>query len=284
MKERDKSATIDGETRISVIAAGFLAGAYALVEQAVMEPNPLGRHESVGSISSSIGEMRESLKLVGPLYHAKELRAWSRRFRMLGLDLRPVRESDRIIEGLRANRAAAGPGGQRAVAFLAGHYMVLSDLQAAYAANRLERFDVIGKERSFAKFASAPKGGTAGKVRLRAFAAVILNERMDVLESWIEAASAADARDVWASLQTAVCRSLVALDLSAGCYDARSLDVARRALRAIGEAVARVGAADAVLDVVSDPDMGARAAVAGVLPEDLADLKVVLESARSVAV
>jgi hypothetical protein len=278
------TTTIDGDARMAVVAAGFLGGAYGDLERAVSVPDPLGRHESVQVLLSAVGGMRESLKLVGPLYGAADRKVWARRLRTLGLDLKPLRESDRIIGGLRTIVAAVGDGGQRAVAFLTGHYMVVSDLQAAYAASRLERFDVMGKERAFAKFASVPKGGAVGKVRLRAFAAVTLTERMDVLESWIEAATVVDDRAAWRALQTACRKVLVALDLCAGGYEPKALDAARSPLSAIGDAVAAINDLDELLDVVGDPEMAARARVGGVTAKDLAELARALRGLRRRAV
>jgi hypothetical protein len=274
------ASKVEGDARMSVVAAGFLGGAYGDLERAVSVPDPLGSHDTVRTLLSAVEGMRESLKLVGPLYGTTDRKAWARRFRTLGLDLRPLRDSDRVIEGLRATAATVGDGGQRAVAFLIGHYMVVSDLQAAYAASRLERFDVIGKERAFAKFASAPKGGADGKARLRAFAAVTLTERMDALESWIEAAATVDDRDAWRAVQLACRKVLIAIEVCAGCYELKTLEAARSQLNAVGDAAAAIRNVDAVLDVVADPEMTTRTRVGGVSAKDLAELAKALRSLR----
>lgn len=89
--------------------------------------------------------LRESMRLLAPVYGDRRLRRWRGHVRDLTGAFGPVRDADVFIEALAEVRPALGKGGQRAAAFLAGYALGQRSRDLAQLLARLPEIGLSGE-------------------------------------------------------------------------------------------------------------------------------------------
>jgi len=97
--------------------------------------------------------LRETMRLLAPLYPEREFRAWYRRVRSITRALGPVRDSDVFIDDFSRLSKNLGEGGKRTVAFMVGYRMGQRLQELAQLNLQLGKLDLAESRRSLGKLA-----------------------------------------------------------------------------------------------------------------------------------
>ena len=106
--------------------------------------------------------LRESMRLLAPLYPQSAFTSWYKRVRNVTRALGPVRDSDVFIEAFARLNRSLDADGRHAVAFFIGYRMGQRVRELELLQRALGNLDLAESRRSFAKLARAPKRGTEG--------------------------------------------------------------------------------------------------------------------------
>ena len=132
--------------------------------------------------------LRETMRLLQPLYPTREFVEWYRRVRRVTRALGPVRDSDVFIDDFSRFAKDLGVGGQRAVAFLIGRRMGVRVRELAVLDRQLARLDLARSERSLRKVARAAGTSPQLKRPLADFAHAAVAERASIVFGALPAA------------------------------------------------------------------------------------------------
>ena len=106
--------------------------------------------------------LRESMRLLAPLYPQSAFKSWYKRVRNVTRALGPVRDSDVFIDAFaRLNRSLEADG-RHAVAFFIGYRMGQRVRELELLQRALGNLDLAESRRSFAKLVRAPEAGRRG--------------------------------------------------------------------------------------------------------------------------
>jgi CHAD domain-containing protein len=125
--------------------------------------------------------LRETMRLLAPIYSSRDFRTWYRRVRRITRALGPVRDADVFIDDFSRMSPDLAEGGKRAIAFMVG-YRTGHREHELQALNRvLGRLDLEGNRKSFRTMAHALDGGTDADRSLADFAYAAIAQRAAVV-------------------------------------------------------------------------------------------------------
>ena len=220
--------------------------------------------------------LRESMRLLAPLYPPAAFSAWYKRVRRVTRALGPVRDSDVFIDAFSRLNRSLDAGGQRAVAFLVGFRMGQRVRELELLQRALTGLDLAESRRSFAKLVRAPKGGADTHRPLSAFAHAAVAERIAAVYALMP--SALDEANIESqhALRITFKRLRYAVEVFAPCYG-DDFDSLHDTLTAFQDELGDMHDLHVFLDMVREPDRRAAAQAAGVSVEDLDAVEALLE-------
>ena len=220
--------------------------------------------------------LRESMRLLAPLYPPKAFSAWYKRVRRVTRALGPVRDSDVFIDAFARLNRSLEPEGRHAVAFLIGFRMGQRVRELELLQRALGGLDLAESRRSFAKLVRAPQGGAGSHQPLSAFAHAAVAERISAVYALMP--SALDEANIEAqhALRITFKRLRYAVEVFAPCYG-DDFDALHETLTAFQDELGDLHDLHIFLDMVREPERRAAALAAGVSVEDLGAVEALLE-------
>ena len=220
--------------------------------------------------------LRESMRLLAPLYPPAAFSAWYKRVRRVTRALGPVRDSDVFIDAFSRLNRSLDAGGQRAVAFLVGFRMGQRVRELELLQSALTGLDLAESRRSFAKLVRAPKGGADTHRPLSAFAHAAVAERIAAVYALMPSALVEANMESQHELRITFKRLRYAVEVFAPCYG-DDFDSLHDTLTAFQDELGDMHDLHVFLDMVREPDRRAAAQAAGVSVEDLDAVEALLE-------
>jgi len=220
--------------------------------------------------------LRESMRLLAPLYPPAAFAQWYKRVRGVTRALGPVRDSDVFIDAFSKLNRSLDAGGRHAVAFLVGYRMGQRERQLELLQRALGSLDLVQSRRSFARLVRAPKRGPESQRPLSAFAHAAVAERISAVYGLMPAAL--DEADIEAqhALRITFKRLRYAVEVFAPCYG-DDFDALHEMLTAFQDELGDLHDLHVFLDMVREPERRAAALAAGVSAEDLVAVEALLE-------
>jgi len=220
--------------------------------------------------------LRETMRLLAPLYPPREFDAWYRRVRGVTRALGPVRDSDVFIDDFARMSKSLGNGGRRAVAFLAGYRLSQRERELAVLNRQLKRLDLAQSERSFRKMSRAVLGTAEAKHSLTEFAHAAVAQRSSVVFGALPAALDEANVSEQHALRIDFKRLRYAVEVFATCYG-DEFDALHATLTAFQDTLGDMHDVHVFLDMVREPERAADAKRGGVSGSDLGELTDLLE-------
>jgi CHAD domain-containing protein len=220
--------------------------------------------------------LRESMRLLGPLYPPAAFSAWYKRVRRVTRALGPVRDSDVFIDAFSRLNRSLDAGGQRAVAFLVGFRMGQRVRELELLQSALTGLDLAESRRSFAKLVRAPKGGADTHRPLSAFAHAAVAERIAAVYALMPSALVEANMESQHALRITFKRLRYAVEVFAPCYG-DEFDSLHDTLTTFQDELGDIHDLHVFLDMVREPDRREAATAAGVSVEDLDAVEALLE-------
>lgn len=220
--------------------------------------------------------LRESMRLLAPLYTHADFSAWRKRVRRVTRALGPVRDSDVFVAGFSRLNRSLDTGGRKAVAFLVGYRIGQRECQLEALQHSLEGIDLKGGRRSFARLVKEPRKGEESKRPLSAFAHAGIAERFSVVRVLLPPALEEADIEAQHALRIGFKRLRYAVEVFAPCYE-DGFDALHETLTGFQDALGELHDLHVFLDVVRDPQRRAEAKLAGVGTQDLGEVETLLE-------
>jgi CHAD domain-containing protein len=220
--------------------------------------------------------LRESMRLLAPLYPPTAFKAWYKRVRRVTQALGPVRDSDVFIDAFSRLNRSLDSGGRHAVAFLVGYRMGQRVRELELLQRALGGLDLAESRRSFARLVRAPERGEGSRRPLSAFAHAAIAERISAVYALMPAAL--DEADIESqhALRISFKRLRYAVEVFAPCYG-DDFDTLHGTLTSFQEELGDLHDLHIFLDMVREPARRAAAEAAGVSAEDLGAVAELLE-------
>ncbi len=220
--------------------------------------------------------LRESMRLLAPLYPPAAFQHWYKRVRGVTRALGPVRDSDVFIEAFSRLNKTLEPGGQHAVAFLIGYRMGQRVRELELLQTALGKLDLAESRRSFARLARSPEKGEGSRRTLSAFAHAAVAERVAAVYALMP--SALDEANIEAqhALRITFKHLRYAVEVFAPCYG-DDFDPLHDTLTCFQEELGDLHDLHVFLDMVREPDRRAAALAAGVSVENLEAVEKLLD-------
>jgi CHAD domain-containing protein len=219
--------------------------------------------------------LRESMRLLAPLYPPEAFSKWYKRVRRVTRALGPVRDSDVFIEAFSRLNRSLEPEGRHAVAFLIGFRMGQRVRELELLQRALGGLDLAESRRSFAKLVRAPQRG-AGSQPLSAFAHAAVAERIAAVYALMPSALDEANTDAQHALRITFKRLRYAVEVFAPCYG-DDFDALHETLTAFQDELGDLHDLHIFLDMVREPERQAAALAAGVTEQDLGAVEALLE-------
>jgi len=219
--------------------------------------------------------LREAMRLLAPLYPARDFSRWYRRIRKVTRALGPVRDSDVFIEEFSRLVPEFGEGGRRALAFLVGHRAGRREHELEVLNGQLAALDLEQNRASLVRLAHAVVGTPDAARPFADFAHAAIAERGATV---LGAQTAAlDERNMAQqhALRIDYKRLRYALEAFAPCYE-EDFNELHETLVAFQDALGEMHDLHVFLDLVRDPGRAVTAARAGVSADDFAEVEQVL--------
>jgi len=220
--------------------------------------------------------LRESMRLLSPLYPPAAFSAWYKRVRRVTRALGPVRDSDVFIDAFSRLNRSLDAGGQHAVAFLVGFRMGQRERQLELLQRALGSLDLAESRRSFARLVRAPKSGAESQRALSTFAHAAVAERISAVYGLMPAAIDEANVEAQHALRITFKRLRYAVEVFAPCY-CDDFDALHDTLTAFQDELGDLHDLHVFLDMVCEPERRAAAEAAGVSAEGLAAVEAQLE-------
>jgi CHAD domain-containing protein len=220
--------------------------------------------------------LRESMRLLAPLYPPEAFSKWYKRVRGVTRALGPVRDSDVFIEAFSRLNRSLEPEGRHAVAFLIGYRLGQRVRELELLQRALSGLDLAESRRSFAKMVRAPQRGVGSQQPLSAFAHAAVAERTAAVYALMPSALDETNTDAQHALRITFKRLRYAVEVFAPCYR-DDFDALHETLTAFQDELGDLHDLHIFLDMVREPERQAAALAAGVSVEDLGAVEALLE-------
>jgi CHAD domain-containing protein len=220
--------------------------------------------------------LRETMRVLAPLYPPKEFDRWYRRVRGVTRALGPVRDSDVFVDDFSRMAKGLGNGGKRAVAFFVGYRLAQRDREVAVLNRRLGQLDLAESQRSFRKMSADVSNTSEAKRPLTEFAYAAVAQRSGVVFGALPVAL--DEANVLEQhvLRIDFKRLRYAVEVFATCYGTE-FDALHAALTAFQNTLGDLHDIHVFLDMVREPQRAVAARRGGVSESDLLDVTERLE-------
>jgi len=221
--------------------------------------------------------LRETMRLLEPLYPQREFREWYGRVRRITRALGPVRDADVFIDEFAGFAKSLGNGGKRAVAFLIGRRMGTREQQLVALNRELSRLDLAENRRTLRKLARSIGGRSAEAKRpLSGFAHAQVAERASVVFGALPGALPEENTLQQHALRIDFKRLRYAVEVFAPVYG-DDFDAVHPVLTEFQDTLGDLHDLHLFLDQLQEPELVALAARAGVSAGDLGDVTTLLE-------
>ena len=220
--------------------------------------------------------LRETMRLLAPLYPGTEFADWYRRVRRVTGALGPVRDSDVFIDDFSKLAAKLGEGGRRTVAFLVGYRMGVREHELIVLNKKLASLDLTKSRRELRKLARSVSGSSQAKRTLADFAHAAVAERSGVVFGALPAALREENMLQQHALRIDFKRLRYAVEVFAPVYG-DDFDELHDTLTAFQDTLGDMHDLHLFLDMLREPDRIKAAARAGVSADDIAEVSALLE-------
>jgi len=221
--------------------------------------------------------LRETMRLLEPLYPGPEFRAWYRRVREITRALGPVRDADVFIDEFSKLGRSLGEGGRRATAFLIGRRMGTREVQLVALNRTLAHLDLAKSRRSLRKLARCASDTAGARRTLASFAHAAVAERASIVFGALPAALPEENVLQQHALRIDFKRLRYAVEVFAPVYG-DDFDELHDVLTAFQDTLGDLHDQHVFLEMLGDSELMGEARRAGVSASDLAELTALLEA------
>ena len=276
MDERFAIPGVDAFTPLSQAAPALLLDKseplFALEEAAASGADM----DAVHDMRVASRRLRETMRLLEPLYPQPEFRAWYRRVRAITGALGPVRDADVFIDEFSRLAKDLADGGRRAVAFLVGRRMGTREQQLVALNRALAHLDLADSRRSLRKLARSIGASPQAKRSLASFAHAAVAERASIVFGALPGALPQDNVLQQHALRIDFKRLRYAVEVFAPVYG-DDFDELHDTLTAFQDTLGDLHDQHLFLDMLREPVLGRQARRAGVSADDLGEVIALLE-------
>ena len=276
MDERFTVAGVDASTPLRDAAPALLlakAEPLFVLEAAASSGADM---DAVHDMRVASRRLRETMRLLEPLYPQSEFRAWYKRVRKITGALGPVRDADVFIDEFARLAKDLGEGGRRAVAFLVGRRMGTREQQLLALNRALAHLDLADSRRSLRKLARSTGPGSAAKRSLASFAHAAVAERASIVFGALPGALPEENVLQQHALRIDFKRLRYAVEVFAPVY-ANDFDELHDTLTAFQDTLGDLHDQHLFLDMLREPTAVREARRAGVSASDLGEVTAQLE-------
>jgi CHAD domain-containing protein len=220
--------------------------------------------------------LRETMRLLEPLYPRREFRAWYARVRRITSALGPVRDADVFIDEFGCLGKDLGDGGRRAIAFLVGQRMGTRERELVVLNRELARLDLAQNRRTLRKLARSIAVSADTKRPVAAFAHAAIAQRAGVVFGAMPAALPPDNVAEQHALRIDFKRLRYAVEVFAPVYG-EDFDELHETLTAFQDTLGDLHDLHLFLDQLRDSALLQAARRAGVSAKDIGQVTAVLE-------
>jgi CHAD domain-containing protein len=220
--------------------------------------------------------LRETMRLLAPLYPEREFAAWYRRVRSITRALGPVRDSDVFIDDFSRLGKGLGAGGKRTVAFMVGYRMGQRVQELADLNRKLGKLDLARSRKELRKLARSVKRTPEAKRTLAEFAYTQVALRAGVVLGALPEALPEENILQQHALRIDFKRLRYAVEVFATCYG-DDFDELHVTLTAFQDALGDLHDIHVFLDMLHSPERAEAAARAGVSAADIAEVVDLLD-------
>jgi len=221
--------------------------------------------------------LRETMRLLRPLYPGREYDAWYRRVSRVTRALGPVRDSDVFIDDFSRFARDLGEGGRRTVAFVVGRRMGVREGELAALDATLARLDLEKSSRSLRKIARSAARSPQGLRPLAEFAHAAIAERADVVIGALPNAMPEENVHEQHALRIDFKHLRYAVEVFAPVYG-DDFDALHETLTAFQDTLGDLHDLHLFLDMLRDPALAVSAKRVGVSASDIAEVVELLEA------
>ncbi len=220
--------------------------------------------------------LREAMRLLAPVYPARDFRRWYRRVKRITRALGPVRDADVFIDSFAALVGDLGAGGKRAVAFIIGYRMGQREQELETLDRELGRLDLTRRRASFGGLVRAVESGAAAQRSLAEFAHAEVERRAQAAFS-VQPEALDEARPLRQhALRICYKRLRYAVEVFAPCYG-EAFDELHDTLTGFQDTLGTMHDLYLFTELVRDPERREKALRAGVSADDLDEVADLLE-------
>ena len=220
--------------------------------------------------------LRETMRLLEPLYPRREFRAWYARVRRITSALGPVRDADVFIDEFGSLSKDLGDGGRRAIAFLVGQRMGTRERELVLLNRELARLDLAQNRRTLRKLARSIISTPDTKRPVAAFAHAAIAQRAGVVFGALPAALPPDNVTEQHALRIDFKRLRYAVEVFAPVYG-EDFDDLHETLTAFQDTLGDLHDLHLFLDQLRESSLLQAARRAGVSAKDVGQVTAVLE-------
>lgn len=220
--------------------------------------------------------LRESMRLLQPLYPTDEYARWYRRVKRITRALGPVRDSDVFIDDFSSLAKDLGEGGRRAVAFMVGRRMGVRERELELLNRELARLDLGKNRRAFRRLAHGVGLSAEVKRPLADFAHAAVAERAAAVLGALPGALSEENVHEQHMLRIDFKRLRYAVEVFAPVYG-DDFDKLHDTLTAFQDVLGDMHDLHIFLDMLRDPVLVGHARRAGVAAADIGEVVKILE-------
>jgi CHAD domain-containing protein len=276
MDQRFAVSGVDAFTPLAEAASALLlakAGPLFKLEGAASSGADM---DAVHDMRVASRRLRETMRLLEPLYPHREFKRWYKRVRRITRALGPVRDADVFIAEFAGFGKNLGQGGRRAVAFLIGRRMGTREHQLVKLNRELSRLDLADNRRSLRNLARSVCDSADAKRSLAEFAHAQVAQRASVVFGALPGALPEENVAEQHALRIDFKRLRYAVEVFAPVY-CEDFDGLHRTLTAFQDTLGDLHDLHLFLDQLAEPELVALAARAGVSAGDLGEVSTLLE-------
>jgi CHAD domain-containing protein len=277
MDQRFSVSGVDARTRLGEAASALLLAKAGPLFKLETTARTGADMDAVHDMRVASRRLREAMRLLAPVYPAREFAVWYKRIRRITRALGPVRDADVFIDDFSRMVPDLGEGGRRAIAFTIGYRMGRRERELDALNSELGRLDLTANRKSFSKLVRSAASGPEADRPLADFAHAAIAERAATVFG--AQPSALDEAKVLRqhALRIDYKRLRYAVEVFAPCYG-DDFDEVHDTLTTFQDVLGNLHDLHLFADLVRDPEHVAAAKRAGVSEADLAEVVALLDT------